>query len=120
MKRDMDLVRTILLEVEEHESPTGVVDLKAPGYSPEQIAYHVKLLMQAGLIEGHNASGMQNFRWIATSLTWRGHEFPEAARNDSVWQRVKAELKDRSMSLPFDLIQQLAIKIAAGYMGLTP
>ena len=119
MKRDMDLIRTILLEIEEHQDPGSAVTLKAPGYSPLQIAYHVKLLTQAGLIEALDASHMQSLAWIPTSLTWSGHEFLDTARNDTVWQKVKAELKDKGMSLPFELIQQLAVKIVAGYMGLS-
>jgi hypothetical protein len=39
-------------------------------------------------------------------------------RNDKVWRRLKAELKDRGISLPFSLLQALALKIAASLAGL--
>lgn len=119
MKRNLDLVRTILLEVEAHATPATTVDIKAPGHSPEEIDYHVRLLHQAGLIDAHDARTMEETdRWLATSLTWRGHEFLDATRNDTVWHKVKAELKDRGVALPFDLLQKLALAIMAKHIGL--
>ena len=119
MKRDMDLVRVILIEMEEHQNPNTAVRLECPGYSPDQIGQHVKLLEQAGLIEAKDATGLTTgIKWTPLSLTWKGHEFLDATRNEGIWQKLKAELKDRGMSLPFSLIQDLAIKITAEYMGL--
>jgi uncharacterized protein DUF2513 len=118
MKRDMDLIRQILLELEAAENLHGVVDIQAPGYSPDQVTYHVKLLAEAGLIEARNRSHLRGIVWQPSSLTWRGHEFLDATRNASVWQKLKAELKDRGVTLPFELVQQLALKIAASMAGL--
>lgn len=118
MKRDMELVRAILLEMEEHQNPNTQIKVKGTGYSPDQINYHVKILAQAGLIEAEDATSCNGIGWIPVSLTWEGHEFLEAAKNEGVWQKVKAQLKDRGMTVPFSVIQELAIKIAAEYMGL--
>jgi hypothetical protein len=118
MTRDMDLIRLILLELEQHQNPNRQVNIRAKGYSPEQISYHVKLLAEANLIEASDVSGYGSFNWLPTSLTWSGHEFLDATRNESVWHKLKAQLKDRGMTLPFELVQQLALKIAASYVGL--
>lgn len=118
MKRDMDLIRTILIEIEDHENPRAEVPIKAPGYSPDQITYHLGLLYEAGLINALHASHLSGERWIPQSLTWQGHEFLDAARNDTVWQKLKAEIKDHSASLPFQLIQAMLIKITAHHFGL--
>jgi len=118
MKRDMELVRTILLEIEDHQNPMTQITLRCPGYSPEQISYHVKILEQAGLIEAKETTGFQFMGWIPLSLTWEGHEFLEATRNEGVWQKLKAQLKDKGVSVPFSVIQELAVKIVAEYMGL--
>src|SRR5262245_10975107 len=107
MQRDMDLVRMILLETEQHQEPNQDVQIQAASYSPEQIAYHVKLLAQAGYIEANDYSSLGNLAWRPTSLTWDGHEFLDATRNSKIWQRLKAELKDKGATLPFTLIQQL-------------
>jgi hypothetical protein len=119
MKREMELVRTILLEVEAHPDLTPVT-LQAPGYTPDQVAHHVKLLYQAGLIDATETTSLSGMSWIVNSLTWHGYEFLDAARNEKVWRKLTEELKNRGMSLPFELIQKLVLKIAAEYMGLQP
>jgi hypothetical protein len=107
------------MEMEEHQNPNTPVKLACSGYSPDEIGYHVKILEQAGFIQAKETTGLRTgIQWLPLSLTWKGHEFLDATRNEGVWQKLKAELKDRGMSLPFSLIQDLAIKIAAEYMGL--
>lgn len=50
MKRDMDLVREILLEIEKSYVSTAIRDLQIDGYDKETIAYHCKILHEAGLV----------------------------------------------------------------------
>ena len=38
MKRDMDLIRSILLYLEEHNDPTGWVDVSIPDVEDDQIS----------------------------------------------------------------------------------
>jgi|GEM_PF-7061885 len=47
MKRDIDLVREILLALEEHDHGYAPKDLEIRGYSKEQIGYHVWLMGRA-------------------------------------------------------------------------
>jgi hypothetical protein len=114
----MELIRIILQEIEAHRNPNTLVRISAEGYSPDQIYYHVKILHQAGFIEAIDSSHNQGMVWTPRSLTWQGHEFLDAARNEGVWQKLKAKLKDASMTLPMALIQQLLIEIAAQQVGL--
>ena len=55
MHRDLDLIRTILLELEQHDLGLPMRDLRvqAPGYTHDQISYHVKILAEAGYVERH-------------------------------------------------------------------
>jgi hypothetical protein len=113
MKRDMELIRRILSEIEAHED-LSPIDIKGNGFSPDQINYHLKLLCEAGYIEAVETGTMQNrLSFIVTGLTWKGHEFLDLARNNSVWQKMKTELKDHATTLPFELIQKLLLAIAA-------
>ena len=50
MKRDMDLVRLILLEIEDKYRSTAIYDLAIDGYDTEMVAYHCKIKYEAGLI----------------------------------------------------------------------
>jgi DNA-binding transcriptional ArsR family regulator len=88
MKRDMDLVRTILLAIE-----GGKVQfvhgnsLDGSDATPEAVTYHLNLLEQAGLVDvrAKVVGGMTHVR----GLTWGGHEFVDTVRDSTVWRKTK-------------------------------
>jgi hypothetical protein len=86
MKRDMDLIRAILLEVEKSTSPGGC-QIKVPGHSPEELYYNAQLAQEAGLIEASFLDNSSAFHVLR--LTYAGHEFLDAARNDTLWVKAK-------------------------------
>ncbi len=92
MKREPDLIRQILLQIEQHPGLTGPVKLDLADYTPDQISYHVMLLDEAGLIEASNDTNFGGIEWSPDRLTWHGHEFLDAARNDQSWGQVKQAL----------------------------
>ena len=118
MTRDLDVARRILLEVESRQEPWGYFDLAVEGVEPEAVSYHVKLLAQAGLVEADDTSTMGTFQWNPTSLTWQGHEFLDAIRNDTVWRKTKEVVAEKGGGLPFDIIKELALKLLSGSIGL--
>jgi hypothetical protein len=118
MKRDLDLVRLILLEVEKNDNPVRPITVEAEGYSPDEISYHVMLLEQAGYLTANNSSHLRGISYAPKSLTWDGHEFLDAARNKTVWAQVKAKLKDTASTAPLSLIQKLATAYVAHQLGL--
>ena len=63
LKRDLELCRQILLQVESHYDPYGsAVSVKVSGFSADQIGYNTSLLIQAGLVEewGKGSRSMNN------------------------------------------------------------
>lgn len=110
MKRDMDLIRMILLVVE--SAPPRKIPL-IEGYTAEQIGHHVYLMIQAGLIEGAEVTSHQDQYDIAipTQLTWQGHDFLDACRNESVWNKAKERLKSIGGDVPLAVIQSLLVDI---------
>jgi len=56
MKRDMDLARQIMLELEEAPSFGEWVKIAPTGWSEQEVNYHVMLLAKAGLIEADDVS----------------------------------------------------------------
>ena len=91
MKRDMELIRERLLEIETNgASPIGWVEgIEIPGYSTEQINHHVWLLWEAGFIDALDNSSQGNPCYYPRCLTWQGHEFLDAIRNRDIWQKTK-------------------------------
>jgi hypothetical protein len=91
MKRHMDLTRKILLVLEEDETAIGGNRGYLPGipnYTEEQIEYHVRLASEDGLIKTIGGED-DGFGILATRLTSSGHNFLEAARDDTRWNRAK-------------------------------
>jgi hypothetical protein len=110
MKRDMDLVRKILLALEAHPEPWDWFELKIDGHSDVEVSYHLKLMSQAGLIEASERKRPDIFQWIPHSLTWAGHEFLEAARDNSRWEKVKRLAWEKTGSLPFEVLKAGLVK----------
>ncbi len=119
MKRDMDLARAILYQVEEKSQGAGWVDLAIQGHTEQEASYHIMLLHEAGLLEGINLSGCSNgLEWKAKRLTWPGHEFLDAIRNETVWSKVKATVKEKGGAISFEVLKALAAKLALSVFGV--
>ena len=91
MRRDMDLVRKILLRVESDAEGLDPIGLSIEGYSEEQVGYHCYILGQSGLVDVIDTTSMRSTSPSAAirSLTWAGHDFLDAAREPSRWQQAK-------------------------------
>jgi Hypothetical protein (DUF2513) len=100
MKRDMDLIRKIMLVIEEHPSAYAPDKIVVDGYSEEQVGFHIYQLLQSGLIEGIETtnSGSSGPEAIATCLTPAGYDFIDAIRSDTVWSKVKSYIKEKGIS----------------------
>lgn len=113
MKRDMELVRTLLLKLEEMPIQAGHVigiawsdeffDVK--NVDRDTAIKHFDLLMEAGFIAAPRNQGMTQF--FLTGLTWEGHEFIDSIRNPEVWTKTKAGMKVVG-GFGLDLMVQLA------------
>ena len=122
MKRDMDLIRALLLEIESWPPGARVPSTRIAiePYTEEQIRYHADLLHEAGLIGGviavHRATGERPA--IVGRLTWNGHEFVDATRSDAVWAAVKARSTMVGGSLNMDLLAELVSSVSKSMMWL--
>ncbi|MGE3278092.1 MAG: DUF2513 domain-containing protein [Vicinamibacterales bacterium] len=94
MHRDMDLVRQIALAIE--DAPTGYAPrpFRLEGCDEKRVGYHVLIMMEAGLVLGHEVTSLADStpHAVPTRLTWAGHEFAAAARNDTAWTSTKAAI----------------------------
>lgn len=113
MKRDLDLIRLILLEVENNADPQAWFDPEPVGYEPDQVSYHIMLMDQAGLIEAWNRSAIGIFRWSARNLTWRGHEFLEASKDDTVWVKTRNTMAQLGPGLVFAVLEEVLFEEAS-------
>jgi len=119
MKRDMNLIREILLAVEKADTDPGLwIELEIPNRSQKEISYHVMLLDQAGFLSAKNLGTKDGYAWHASSLTWVGHEFLDAARNDKVWKKAVEKAKKVAGSVSIDVLTALLKETAKDLLGL--
>lgn len=118
----MELIRAILMEIEANDELTGrgPADLYLEGYTDAQIGYHTKLLFDAGYIDAIDmtAVGSPYPELKPTSLTWRGHEFLDAAKNETVWKRAMDAVREKGGSVPISVLQALLIEFAKQQFNL--
>ena len=114
MKRNMDLIRLLLLRVE----ATDVLeqpDLKIGGYDVQETDYNLDLMIQAGLINGSgNWSFGGSYNVAIRGLTWEGHDFLDAVRSDSIWRQAKAWAQGEGVrlnELPFEVVKGLGVTL---------
>lgn len=119
MKRDMDLARLILLKIEQTaDDPRLWINMEIPDYTTAEVSYHVMILNEAGLIEADDLStrGRGNSDWRPKRLTWNGHEFLDAARNDSIWNKAK----EKASSMNFELLKEFLLSLIRQQLGAEP
>ena len=115
MKRDMDLIRLQLLRVEDDGKPPDLAT-----YTEEQKIYHMALCIEAGLVDGvvrKNEIGEPNGA-VAIRLTWKGHEFLDAARNDTIWKKALGHIKKAGIQVTLPVLEEVLKKAAKDVLGL--
>jgi hypothetical protein len=118
MKRDLDLMRDLLLKVE--EATIGDVErnpwqvFSSSGTPSQVVIYHVRLLLERKLLhsqsinlEGQNQDGTPTAKFLPDALTDEGHEFLETIRDPEVWRKTK-EGTYKIGSFGIDVIKDLA------------
>lgn len=114
MKRNMDLIRAILLDAETNvvdESDFYMPEIK--GYSEKEVSYHNGIMSDAGLIDTYRTADKTNgVQYYVKRLSWYGHEFLDAARNDTVWNKAKDTAKSKGLDLGIDLMKDLLVSTA--------
>jgi len=122
MKRDMDLIRTILLQIENFpyyfsdETGYRFINIKIEGITEAQINYHLALLDDAGLIkrtpklrDGAPIYSVPPNQIIG--LSWAGHEFLDLMKQDTSWNKAKEAMKATGV-LAFEVLLKVLIETA--------
>jgi len=120
MKRDLNLVRMILLDIESSPSGTPIREFTYEGRSQPEILEHVALLLDADYIDGvlaKNGMGMPA-GCLVRRMTWAGQEFLAKAKNDTVWKKVMAQAEEKGMSTSMAVITGLLEAAAKKCAGL--
>jgi hypothetical protein len=112
MKRDIELVRKLLLFFDEKPGPEQVKIPPTSGYDDATISYHLVLLHDAGYLRCEAVKSSTSDRVIYVlpfELTWSGHEFLDKIRNPHIWDEVIGQIKQCGfVSASVDFVKKLA------------
>jgi hypothetical protein len=112
MKRDWDLIREVLIEVEALDTHTrGQKQYGVRREHPEATdakAEQAFLLHQAGFINAKDLGSKDGQLIVPLALTWQGHELLDTMRSKPVWERIKKMSKEKGLELTFDAVRLLA------------
>lgn len=115
MRRDMDLIRHLLLLIEDQGSDMNswIEDTIVEGHTEEEISHHIWLLSDGGFIDAIDLSTMECSSFKPRCLTWQGHEFLDAVRDKDIWSQTLDLAKHggtNSLTALFDIAKFLVRK----------
>ena len=117
MKRNPDLIRQLLLLIEDHGvEPLKGRAVKLDGHEYVEIMAHLNLLSDAAFIVAeYSRSSTNPDRIIATEvvfdLSWKGHEYLDSIRDPKIWKKTKA-LSKKAGSVSFEFLLEIAKGVA--------
>ncbi len=120
MKRDLELIRQLMLAIELKDTRFSAQSIEIDGYNSSQINYHLQLLIEAKLAIGEvrNYLGSDQPTICIEKLSWEGCNFLDDARNESVWQKTMEIVKDKGGSVSVGVLTQLLTSVAKQVFGL--
>src|SRR4051812_47450662 len=114
MKRDMELVRELLLKIEDAKKPPSMSDFvpvneterfKLASYNMHMLVEEIGLVTGIGMDVGEQGNETED--WEDLRLTWRGHDFLDSIRDPAVWSQTKEGAKKLG-GASFDMFIELA------------
>lgn len=119
MKRDLDLLRNMLLLIEESMPEITNDDFAELSDNPQLIAFHIQLLIDAGFIAYYDASTIGNPNYfIITRMTFAGCEYLDSVRSTKIWEQAKQKLSAVGGSATLDVITSLCADLVKAQLGI--
>lgn len=111
MKRDWDVIREVLTEIETAPSSerTNLTYGVGPEYPTEGASKgeHALLLWKAGFISAIDITTYGGHAILSPELTSQGHELLDTIRSKAVWERIKTTAHEKGIELTVDSVKAL-------------
>ena len=120
MKIDHEYLKNLLIAFEDSEGvETNIIELKEAGFDHNDMKFifHMRLLDDQNLVlrtDGENGfglyQGIDSYSWsvMPLRLTAQGHDFIAALRQKEVWNTVRDNFKEASISTLIEVTKELA------------
>jgi hypothetical protein len=118
MKRDLDLIRDILLAVENwnNAQPLTLRSLTHEGKTRQEIGYQIELLNDEGYIDVRIIKGHDGITYddaFIVRMKMAGHEYLDSVRSPEVWKKTKTALEKVGGGAALEVVKDVASKILA-------
>jgi Hypothetical protein (DUF2513) len=111
MKRNMELIRKILLAVESWPPEGGDPTFTDLGRPEEEVTYNLYQAIEAGLLRGAVHEDSSGMVCVVSNLTPYGHDFLDNARSQYIWDEVMDDIKKRGIvSASVDIVKDMLDK----------
>ncbi len=137
MKRDWDLIRELMIGVEEEKNFLAdvqeipkwedqteqeyVQQLNAVRAANTRIFGHLEMLEDNGYLDGFEVirtnSGDFHYSWTAPRLTMAGHDLLDTMRSSVLWESIKTTAKKKGIELTFDAIKAIGVLAITTVLG---
>jgi hypothetical protein len=120
VKRDLSLIREILLDCEKSEDRWFTIGILEDRQQWEELntdyeelhLAHFDLMVDASLIRKHNAVhpglGGPEIAEVMFEITWAGFDYLDAVRDDGIWEKTKSAVAETGGSASLELVKSLA------------
>lgn len=114
MRRDMDLVRSILMQAELADGPLDAGMIERGEHSEQELYYHIELMTERGLIDSrvNRAWGGEVLAASVNALTWDGQDYLDAVRDDRLWAKAKKAIAKSVGTTTFEDVKAVCVKAA--------
>lgn len=112
MRRDLDLIRRILITIEESERGYGNISVlaKKMGEDFNKVCFHIQLLVENGYMNGEATyfSGNPQVIYYMHGITFAGYDYLDSIRNDTIWERTKEKLQTFGSAASLEVVRATA------------
>jgi hypothetical protein len=118
MKRDWDLLRNLLLNIEEDRGifvgiDTPVASVEEQQKQDARLLGHLALLVDNGFVSDarvvKSTNGYRGFSANSPSLTMSGHDLLDTMRSQTIWESIKTTAKKKGIELSFEAVKVLSV-----------
>jgi len=119
MKLDLGLVREILDDVEAQPAGQLIQRVAVQCDNVHTIAEHVRLMINADLLDGDaTVDRERGSHYLIEGLTWDGHDFLKATRNEAVWRKILSKASAIGAGLTLGIAKELGHQYLKELFGL--
>lgn len=116
MKRDLDLVRCVLMSAEKADGPIDDAMLMNCCGDIRKLAFHIELMQSHGLLTAsieRDAFG-DPISLVVDGLTWDGYDYLDAIRSPQVWNKAKEAIAKAVGDTSLSVVKQTCAMVATG------